>query len=288
MARPLRLEYSGAVYHVTARGNARSPIFHSDTDRELFLEIFHKVTERFRWLCHVYCLMNNHYHLVVETPEGNISAGMRQLNGVYTQTSNRVHGRVGHVFQGRYKAIVVQKENHLLQVCRYVVLNPVRANVVNSPEDWKWSSYRAMAGIDKPHECLVVEWVLGQFDANRQEAEKRYREFVQAGIREESIWAKVKGQALLGNDEFIERFEQRLQGKRDIGEIPRSQRYADRPSLEMLFRGIEDVEKRNRVIREAVGAHHYRQSEVAAYIGIHYSTVSKIVGRESVNSSPKT
>ena len=277
MARPLRLEYSGAVYHVTARGNARNPIFHSDTDRELFLEILHKVTERFHWLCHVYCLMNNHYHLVVETPEGNISAGMRQLNGVYTQTSNRIHGRVGHVFQGRYKAILVQKESHLLQVCRYVVLNPVRANAVNSPEDWKWSSYRATAGIEKPHECLVVEWVLGQFDKNRQEAEKRYREFVQAGIREESIWEKVKGQALLGNDEFIERFEQHLQGKRDIGEIPRSQRYADRPSLEMLFRGIEDMEKRNRVIREAVGTHGYRQSEVAAYIGIHYSTVSKIV-----------
>jgi len=126
-----------------------------------------------------------------------------------------------------------------------------------------------------------VEWVLGQFDTNGQEAEKRYREFVQAGIREGSIWEKVKGQALLGNDEFIERFEQHLQGKRDIGEIPRSQRYADRPSLEMLFRGIEDVEKRNRVIREAVGTHHYRQSEVAAYIGIHYSTISKIVAENS-------
>ena len=111
MSRPLRLEYSGAVYHVTARGNNRNPIFDSDNDRNLFLEILHKVTERFHWLCHVYCLMNNHYHLVVETPEGNISAGMRQLNGVYTQTSNRIHGRVGHVFQGRYNAILVQKEH---------------------------------------------------------------------------------------------------------------------------------------------------------------------------------
>ena len=125
-----------------------------------------------------------------------------------------------------------------------------------------------------------AHWVLGQFDTNRQEAEKRYREFVEAGTREESIWEKVKGQALLGNEEFIERFEQHLQGKRDIGEIPRSQRYADRPSLEMLFRGIEDMEKRNLAIREAVGTHHYRQSEVAAYIGIHYSTVSKILSGE--------
>jgi hypothetical protein len=134
-----------------------------------------------------------------------------------------------------------------------------------------------MAGIEKPHGCLVVEWVLGQFDKNRQEAEKRYREFVQAGIPERSIWEKVTGQVLLGNEEFIERFEKHLQGKRDIGEIPRSQRYADRPSLEMLFRGVEHTETRNRVIREAVGTHGYRQSEVAEYIGIHYSTVSKIV-----------
>lgn len=220
MARPLRLEYSGAVYHVTARGNARNPIFHTDNDHNLFLEILYKVTERYHWLCHVYCLMNNHYHLVVETPEGNISAGMRQLNGVYTQTSNRLHGRVGHIYQGRYKAIIVQKENHLIEVCRYVVLNPVRAKATNLPGDWKWSSYRATAGIEKPHECLVVEWVLGQFDDNRQEAEKRYREFVQAGIGGRSIWEQVTGQALLGNEDFIEGLEKHLQGKREVGEIP--------------------------------------------------------------------
>ena len=216
MARPLRIEYSGAIYHVTARGNERRPIFHYDSDRNLFffLTILHRVTERFHWLCHAYCLMDNHYHLVVETPEGNLSAGMRQLNGVYTQAYNRIHGRVGHVFQGRYKAILVQKENHLIEVCRYVVLNPVRAKTANSPEDWKWSSYCATAGIENPHACLVVEWVLEQFDENRQEAEKKYREFVQARIHEGSIWEKVRGQAILGNEEFIEQFGKHLREKR--------------------------------------------------------------------------
>ena len=133
MARPLRIEYSGAIYHVTTRGNERSRIFRSDNDHNLFLMILQKVTERFHWLCHVYCLMDNHYHLVVETPEGNLSAGMRQLNGVYTQASNRINGRVGHIFQGRFSAMLVQKETHLMEACRYVVLNPVRAKVAKTP-----------------------------------------------------------------------------------------------------------------------------------------------------------
>ena len=277
MARPLRIEYSGAVYHVTARGNERRHIFHSDNDHNLFLTILQKVTERFHWLCHVYCLMDNHYHLVVETPEGNLSAGMRQLNGVYTQASNRINGRVGHIFQGRFNAILVQKETHLMEACRYVVLNPVRAKVANSPENWKWSSYRATAGMEKPHGCLVVEWVLAQFDENRQEAARKYREFIRAGIGEGSIWKQVTKRGVLGDEEFAERLGKHLEGKKDLGEIPRSQRHADRPSLEILFQGVKDIEERNRIIGEAVEKYGYRQTEVAGYLGIHYSTVSKIV-----------
>lgn len=241
------------------------------------MTILHKVTERFHWLCHVYCLMDNHYHLVVETPEGNLSAGMRQLNGVYTQASNRIHGRVGHIFQGRFNAILVQKETHLMEVCRYVVLNPVRAKAADFPENWKWSSYRATAGMEKPHECLVVDWVLVQFDENRQEAERKYREFIKAGIGEESIWEKVKRRGFLGDEEFTERLGKHLVGKKDLVEIPRIQRHADRPSLGTLFKGVKDIEERNRLIAEAVEKHGYRQSEVAEHIGIHYSTVSKIV-----------
>jgi putative transposase len=160
MARPLRLEYEGAVYHVTSRGNARQDIYLVDPDRELFLSVVGATVERFSWLCHAYCLMPNHYHLLIETPEANLSRGMRHLNGVYTQAFNRRHMRSGHVLQGRFKAIVVEKESHLLELARYVVLNPVRARMVRSAKDWPWSSYRATAGLAEVPHFLTVGCVL--------------------------------------------------------------------------------------------------------------------------------
>ena len=133
MARPLRLEFPGAVYHVTSRGNARAAIFLDDEDRPIFLGVLGAVVARFGWLCHAYCLMDNHYHLLLETPDPNLSRGMRQLNGVYTQRFNRRHGRVGHVLQGRFKAILVDRDGYLLELARYLVLNPVRAGRVKDP-----------------------------------------------------------------------------------------------------------------------------------------------------------
>ncbi len=146
MSRPLRIELSGGVYHVTSRGDGREDIFWDDADREAWLALLGEVCERFNWRCHAWCQMTNHYHLVIETPEGNLSQGMRQLNGVYTQSFNRRHRRVGHVFQGRYKAILVEKDSYLLELARYVVLNPVRAGMVRDAEDWPWSSHPAMLG----------------------------------------------------------------------------------------------------------------------------------------------
>ena len=132
MARPLRLEFPGAVYHITARGNARQPIALDDTDRERYVEVLGREVSQQNWQCYAWCLMDNHYHLLIETPEGNLVHGMRRLNQVYTQGFNRRHGRVGHVLQGRYKSIVVEKESHLLELCRYVVLNPLRARMVHA------------------------------------------------------------------------------------------------------------------------------------------------------------
>ena len=179
MARPLRVEYAGALYHVTSRGNARKPIFKDEEDRKIFLRLLDRVNQRFHWLCHAYCLMDNHYHLVIETPEGNLTKGMRQLNGVYTQAFNRQHHRVGHLFQGRYKSILVERESYLLEVCRYVVLNPVRAKAVEKPEAWRWSSYRGTGGLEKPQACLTTDWILGQLG----NGENRGREAV-SGICE--------------------------------------------------------------------------------------------------------
>ena len=161
MARPLRLEFPGAIYHVTARGNARNAIFLDDEGRALFLGCLGEVVARLGWRCHAYCLMDNHYHLLIETPEGNLSRGMRQLNGVYTQCFNRRHGRVGHVFQGRFKAIVVDRDSYLLELCRYVALNPIRAAMVAQIEHYAWSSYPATMGLAECPAWLETDWVLG-------------------------------------------------------------------------------------------------------------------------------
>ena len=184
MARPLRIEYTGAVYHITSRGNAQEKIYLKAEDRTNFLSILSDAQERYNWLCHAYCLMDNHYHLLIETLDPTLSRGMRHLNGVYTQSFNRRYKRVGHVFQGRYKAILVQKDAHLLELCRYIVLNPVRANAVKKPEDWEWSSYKATVTGRQVPDYLTTDWILGQFATNKNNAQKAYRNFVEDGIKE--------------------------------------------------------------------------------------------------------
>ena len=279
MARPLRIEYPGAVYHITSRGNERKAIYKDDHDREGFLSTLQRANNRYNWICHSYRLMDNHYHLLIETPDGNLSIGMRQLNGVYTQFFNNRHRRTGHLFQGRYKAILIQKDSHLLEACRYIVLNPVRARTVGQPEDWKWSSYRATVGKEQPHPYLTTDWILGQFSGKRGEAEKEYRQFVQEGIGKESIWSGVKGQAILGEDEFIGSLIDHFKKHKDVIEIPKGQRYVNRPALEKIFPEIiiKDKENRDRKILEAVEKYGYRQSEIARYLVMHYSTISNLL-----------
>ncbi|MCH8154354.1 MAG: transposase [Proteobacteria bacterium] len=173
MSRPLRLQFPGAVTHVTSRGNAGQAIYLDDADRVRFLDLLGREIEQQRWRCHAYCLMDNHYHLLFETPEANLVAGMKRLNGAYAQTFDRRHGRVGHLLQGRYTAILVDRESHLLELCRYVVLNPVRAGLVERAAEWRWSSYQATAQARQNRArqnrapptpaWLDVAWVLEQF-----------------------------------------------------------------------------------------------------------------------------
>jgi len=281
MSRPLRLEYAGALYHLTARGNARQAIFVDGADRRLFLACLGEVVARFGWLCHAYCLMNNHYHLLIETPEANLARGMRQLNGVYTQRFNRRHQRVGHVFQGRYKAILVERDSHLLEVCRYVVLNPLRAGAVKRVERYAWSSYPATIGAAPCPDWLSIDWVLAQFGRRRAAARKKYAEFVMEGVKQPSPWTELRGQVLLGSARFAEQLRPLLEGAQTLKEIPRAQRAAHRPGLNKLFAGraLGNKATRDAAIRQAF-AYGYSMAAIAVPSALHYSTVSKIIKGE--------
>jgi len=282
MARPLRLEFPNAIYHVTARGNARSDIFLDDEDRELFLVCLGEVVTRFGWLCHAYCLMGNHYHLMIETPEGNLSLGMRQLNGVYTQRFNRRHGRVGPLFQGRYKAILVDRDSYLLELCRYVVLNPIRAGMVKKIERYGWSSYPATLGLAACPAWLATDWILGQFAKTRAVARRRYAQFVADGAGSASPWTEVRGQALLGSEDFVEKMRPLLKDVRDLKELPRPQRLLHRPSLASMFTKAVygDKARRDAAIRQAYLDYRYSMAMISRYAGVHYSTVSKVITGE--------
>lgn len=272
MARPLRIEFPGALYHVTSRGNAREPIFLEDPDRQLFLDTMGVVVERHRWQCHAYCLMTNHYHLLVETPEANLSQGMRQLNGLYTQRFNRRHDRVGHVLQGRFKGILVEREAHLLELARYVVLNPVRAGMVPAPEDYPWSSLRATLGLTHAPAWLTLEPLLAPFGSRT-----RYRGFVREGVGASSPWTGLRG-TMLGSEGFVERMGSRLDEKVLQREIPRRERLVHRQGLEALFppQVVEDRAVRNGRIREVTRTGGYTVAEIGRHLGLHYSTVSRI------------
>ncbi len=285
MARPLRIEFEGAVYHVTSRGNAREDIFLDDEDREEFLERLGQVIDRFGWICHGYCLMTNHYHLLVETPAANLSRGMQLLNGTYTQGFNRRHRRVGHVLQGRFKAILVERESHLLELARYVVLNPVRAGAVKHPRTYPWSSYRATAGEETAADFLTVEWILSQFDADLSRARAAYRRFVEEG-RGVPIWEDVKGGILLGTEQFVERMGPLLRQVGPDAEIRKRERFADQQALDDVFSGVgSDRQLRDKRIHEAVMKHGYTLTALSKHVGLHPSTLSRIVKRVEVKGS---
>jgi len=235
-------------------------------------------------VCHAYCLMGNHYHLLLETPDPNLSLGMRQLNGVYTQSFNRRHSRTGHVFQGRFKSILVEKESHLLELCRYIVLNPVAAHMVSHPADYTWSSYRFTARPEKNPGFLYSDWVLAQFSLKRKTARKLYQSFVTDGLvnQTEKPWKKLVGQIILGGEDFVSGIQELLDEKKEIKEIPGIQRYSGRPSLPDLFssQNRKDKKKRNKVIQKAHFSHGYTLKEIGEYLDIHYSTVSRALSAE--------
>lgn len=277
MSRPLRVELAGGLYHVTSRGDRREDIYFSDADRQQWLTIFAEVCQRFNWRCHAWCQMTNHYHLVIETPEANLAQGMRQLNGVYTQYVNREHQRVGHVFQGRYKAILVERDAYLVELARYVVLNPVRAGMVSLPGEWPWSSWSAMLGHSPSPGWLETRWLLRQFSEDDTQARQAYEDFVRAGVGLPSIWEALSGQIYLGSQAFIDTVQASLPNQTENREIPRVQR---RPPAKPLTHYADEHSERNDAIRAAFATGDYTLAQIAEYFSVHYSTVSRIVRQE--------
>lgn len=295
MGRPLRIEYPGALYHVTSRGNEKRRIFRQDSDRLWFLRMLEEYHDRYGILIHNYVLMDNHYHLVIETPRGNLLKVMHGLNGGYTGYFNRKHDRVGHLFQGRYTGILIDKESYLLQLSRYLNLNPVVAKIVERPEQYKWSSYNGFIRESKQLWWVEYRWLLSQFGRDKKGARRRYKEFVEEGLRKkvEDPFKKVYGQVLLGGEEFREKIRGLLKGRNLTDGIVERQKFKEFPNAEVIIRAVARV---FRVRVEALNGKRQRGNQarkVAVYLvkrysgldngrvgqlfgGIHYSAVSKV------------
>lgn len=258
MARALRLEYEGAIWHITSRGNERRAIFRDDRDREFFIDTLAEVVALSSWRLHAWVLMRNHAHLLVETPRvPTISRGMKRLNETYAQWFNVRHRRVGHLFQGRFKGIVVERESHLLELTRYIVLNPVRCGAARFAGDWRWSNYRATAGLVTAPEWLELDWTLAQFDPrDRVAAHDAYRRFVADGRGASyNPWESLVGQIFLGGSVFCERMQELIDARPRSREHPRAQRRVVTPTFDRIIdavveafdlRGSEELRRKSR------------------------------------------
>jgi putative transposase len=284
MSRPLRIEFPGAVYHVTARGNRREPIFADDTDRHALLAILAYSLDRHDASTLAYCLMGNHYHLVLRTHRANLSGLMRYLNGVYGQRYNRRHGHVGHVLQGRFHAVLVDHDTYLAAVCRYVEQNPVRANLAATAVDWRWSSYRAHIGVADPPSWLDVDhlhgFLLGRPPASAVDhvlARRRYANLV-AESPADCLWtAALRQQIFLGDSSFVARtVEQATRARTANHEIPRQQRVIQQPLTQWLERSGSRGEGLLRAHREGGMS----MTAIARQLGLSVSRVSRLIARE--------
>ena len=283
MSRPLRIEFPGALYHVTSRGNRREDIFADDTDRARFLAVVAQGLQRFDALLMAYCLMSNHYHFVVHTRQGNLSVLMRHINGCFTQAFNRRHGKVGHLFQGRFKAILVDREAYLLEVCRYVDLNPVRARMVAGPGDWPWSSYRAHVG-----QAVSAVWLdsaglqgylLGRdvaTAADRAEAQQAYAELVAAGQGVELWDGALNRQIYLGDDDFVVRMQDAAAPPAKLSRpIPKAQR----SSPQTLTQWLAQCPNRDEALYQAHTQSGLTMTALAAEIGLTAARVGQLIAR---------
>ncbi len=295
MARPLRIQYRGAFYHVTARGNERKKIFLNTTDYNKFREYVKHSQEKHRFILHAYVLMSNHIHLLIETPEGNLSRVIHTIISSYSTYFNKKRQRSGHLFQGRYKAILIEKDSYLLELSRYIHLNPVKANMAERPEEYPFSSYRSYVASES--DAIVArDLILSMISTEKKKAPSLYRAFVEQGLTEEikNPFSKVYGGMILGTKQFIQDSLKKLAPetlhKKDVS--ARRQLHASL-SLEevvhlicsMLHISAKEIHGKHNRIRSFVitilkKQTSYTNSEIGQFFGeLSYSAVSKIVER---------
>ena len=283
MARPLRIEFPGAVYHVTSRGDRGEPIFVDDEDRQALLEVVAQALSRFDAQALSYCLMGNHYHFVLHTRQANLSLLMRHINGVYTQAFNRRHDKAGHLFQGRFKAILIDQDSYLLEVCRYVDLNPVRAKAARKPGSWAWSSYRAHIGQAPAPDWLDTAGLHGYLlgrpansAADRRRGSQRYAKLV-ASVPDANLWeSALRQQIYLGDEDFVERMQTRAHPRNSTDpDIPKVQRRKSRT----LAQWLQGSERREQALYDAHTQGAMTMSAIARELGLSISRVSRLIAR---------
>jgi len=293
MARPVRIEYPGAVYHIITRGNNRQSIFRDDHDRKKYLERLAYYCEEKEVHLLSYCLLTNHVHLLLETPKGNLSRMMQPFQTSYTVYFNKRHGRSGHVFEQRYKAFVVDKDNYLLQVSRYIHLNPVASKLVQRPQEYKWSSYRAYVQ-DKTGSGLHREIILDQLGGKGRERVARYREYVEGGVKRGERWQSlpVIRQAFIGEEPFVRQAKRKavagsdLKGKYELGEIVEAVSHVMSLDASELRRPLrtEKVQTGREILMYLARRHgETHLKEMVTFLGVkEISTVSHGVRRAEV------
>lgn len=277
MSRPLRLEFPNALYHVTARGNHRQPIYCNDEDRRMWLAFLRQSCARYDAVVYAYCQMTNHYHLLVETRQANLQRIMHHLNARYAQAHNLRHASVGHLLQGRYKAILVQRDEYLLELARYIVLNPVRAGAVARPEDWPWSSYHWMFRQDGHPPWLDIVPILAYFNNANGKACDKYAQFVMAGIGANSPLNEAEHPIILGDPAFIAEHCGGISQRAD--EIARAQR-------RLAVRSLVEFERdyvRDEAMARAYLSTAYSVREISQHFGVSSKTVSRAAKRYTLN-----
>ncbi len=292
MTRPLRITYPGAFYHLTSRGNERKQIFKSLADREKFLSYLESATKRYDAIIHVYCLMDNHYHLLLETPSGNLSQIMRHINGAYTTYFNTKRQRSGHLLQGRFKAILVDMDEYSKELSRYIHLNPIRAKMVDNLPDYRWSSYLDYIGNRIPPAWLEMDYILGYFGPKPSISKKNYREFIEArlGRKYKSPLNEVVGSTILGGADFVKEIKERfIEGKKTNRDLPALKALSTKLSIEEIVKAVESEFIQQPALVNKVSlylCHRYtarKLKEIGRNFNIGESAVSQASRRLSMN-----